>query len=132
MDIKLLNEIIKDIPNKSTISDGTFTLGELHKDRLSLYINWIDLLAVIYDAKGVPDIIWVAPKDSAGETTEGFFHLGLFAKDKNLVVGALVPMDLWESYQSRAKTLIQAPRYRSLVETLPNYFYERLSKPEII
>jgi hypothetical protein len=130
MDINLVNKVISDFPNKSILSDGIFTLGELHKDRLSLYINLIDLLTVIYEAKGVRDIMWISTKDHLGNSTDGYIHLGLFPKDKNLLMGAKVPQELWDLYDNKAQILMEAPNYKSLVDTLPNYFYEKLNKSE--
>lgn len=127
MDIKLLNKIIEDLPNKSIVSDGTFTLGELHKDRLSLYINLIDLLSVVYAAKGLNDIIWISLKDSEGKETEGYMHLGLFHSDPKLMMGAKVPLDLWDLFLSKSKILMSSPKYKPLVEVLPNYFYSNLN-----
>lgn len=132
MDINLVNTIIKDFPNKNILSDGTFTFGELHKDRLSLYVNLIDLLSTIYEVKGVKDTIWISMKDHLGETTDGFMHLGLFHKDKYLMLGTKVPYELWDSYDKRATILMEAPCYKPLVESLPNYFYDKLNRPEIV
>jgi hypothetical protein len=129
MDINLVNQIILDFPNKGILSDGVFTFGQLHRDRLSLYINLIDLLSTLYEAKGVEEVLWISMKDHEGKSQDGYMHLGLFAGDKSLEMGALVPEEMWEIYNAKATIMQEAPKYIELVNALPNYFYEKLSVP---
>lgn len=124
MNLELLNTIIKDLPEKDGISDGVSTFGELHNNLLSLYINFLDLLEVIYSTKGVENIYWISKKDSKGEELLGYMHLGIFEADTKLQLGLKIPVTMWKLYESKAKILSEAPDYKSLYKSLPNYFYD--------
>lgn len=123
MDINLLNKIISDLPNTNDVSDGVFTIGQLHRDRVSLLANLLELVTSIYALKGIKDILWVSLKNHKGEVTEGYFHLGTFKDDKDLLMGALMPLELWDEYKNKAVIVMTSPKYKPLSEVLSFYSY---------
>lgn len=126
MNLDLLNTIIKDMPDRNEISDGISTFGNLHKNLLSLYINFLDLLEVIYASRSVLDLYWISKKNHLGEEIKGLMHLGIFPTDAKLELGLLVPVELWKLYEAKAKILEEAPNYKNLYESMPNYFYDSI------
>lgn len=126
MQLSLLNTIIKDMPDKTGISDGLSTFGDLHRNLLSLYINFLDLLEVIYASRSVVDPYWISKKDHKGIEIQGYMHLGIFKSDEKLELGLLVPVGLWKNYEGKSKILDVAPNYKNLYESMPNYFYDSI------
>ena len=126
MSLELAQKVVDDCGKRHLISDGVFTFARLHSDRLSLLINLFDLLSKLYQDKGLNKIYWLSTKDHNGNETKDHIHLGLFHDDPKLLIGALVPDKLFKLYEGKSHLLDKAPNYKTLAQTLPNYFYGEL------
>lgn len=83
---ELINKLIEDTTDKSSISDGVFTLGELHSDRLALFTTLINLISEIYkvSSESDPNLIWYTDTDNLGNNTpEGYIILGITLPEKS-------------------------------------------------
>ena len=127
---ELINKLIEDTTDKSTISDGIFTLGELHSDRLALFTTLINLISEVYrvgsdDDKGSNDLLWYTDKDSSGDDTpEGYIILGITLPKKGdnpqKSLACLLPKAPILSYFSGVKLnyIKQSPTDKPLNEAL--------------
>lgn len=125
MNHDLINSIIKDTTDKASISDGEFTFGELHSDRLSLFVTLLNLLGKISSLKNTDDYLWVSDLDYEGKSTEGYIHIGYFSSNADAKIGGKVPSVIKDSIlEMGAKTLINAPNYPRLNKALNFYINE--------
>lgn len=119
-DIGLVNQIISDLTSKSDISDGVFTLGELHSDRITLYVFLLNLMTRIYSLKGMDtsEMIWKSPKDCLGkQSPKGYVHLGFTLGEDIPTIGALIP-EAVVLEMNDVKELQEAPSYKPLYKSI--------------
>jgi hypothetical protein len=115
----LINQIIQDTTNKENISDGVFTLGELHSDRLSLAVTLFTFLDKIIKEKKLDEYLWISKEDYNGTITKGHFHVGIKSKPGIEDIGMLVPNILKEYIDTlNPTTLMQSPNYPKLHKSL--------------
>lgn len=107
-----INHLIKEA-DKSKISDGHHTFGELYAHRNLLFINMCKLLK----KDGTLDV-WRSIKHSDGSIDKEFFIMGVNKTPEGQVTYHL-PIEMWESTMW-ADTLDKAPEYNgySSSETL--------------
>lgn len=125
----LINALIKDSSDKASISDGVFTLGELHSDRGCLLVNLLALLDKVYSLKGNPDNLWLSHKSNSGETTEGMIHIGLTLPTKGesqetIHIGGLITASVEEELKSQGyREILESPIYPPLHSILKFFTY---------
>jgi hypothetical protein len=125
----LLNAIIKDHTDKGSISDGVFTLEELHSDRACLLVNLIALLNKIYSLKEYSPKLWISQKDNNSVSIEGVIHVGISIPDKEepdsyIHIGGKVSSYLEEELKNIGYSeVLEAPKYPKLVEILKFFEY---------
>ncbi len=118
----LINQIIKDTTDKASISDGLFTLGELHSDRLSLYVTIITLLDKVIKAQKSEEFLWISDLNSKGEKIKHHFFVGIKSKPGIENIGAMVP-NIVKPYMEtlNPKILMQSPDFPPLHKSLITY-----------
>lgn len=125
MNKELINSIIKDTTDVSSISDGEFTFGELQSDRLTLLISYLNLLSKISKLKKSDDYLWVSEKDYEGNKITGFVHVGYRSTNTKAIIGAKVPKVVTNIMLSMdARELDVAPKYDRLNKSLKFYINE--------
>lgn len=121
MNFELINKIIKDTTNKNLISDGNFTLGELHSDRISLFVTLLNFIIKIYEYKQVDTskMVWCSDISYDNiKSPEGYIHLGISLGDSDKdVIAALMPKVILNNLNGVIKKE-KAPKYKNLNETL--------------
>lgn len=124
MKTDLINDVIRDTTDKENISDGIFTLGELHSDRLALIVNLFTFINKIYTLQGSSSTLWIADLDHKGNSTHLHFHVGITIPGTKFNMGALVP-NLVRNYfkELGAVIKIQAPQYPPLRDSLKVFDY---------
>lgn len=113
--LALVNQIISEISDKSLIHDGVLTLGELHSDRCSLYLNLIEVYSKFLKLSGSEFFLWTAPS-----VIKGYVHLGLSLKDSTSGdLAGIFPSILNKSFIELGAIELKEPRpYKTISETL--------------
>jgi len=120
LNIEVINQILMDTSNKNLISDGIFTLGELHSDRACLYVALIKFILKVYELKGVDPktLLWKSYKDhEEKEAPSGYVHVGLTLGDRASNLGILLPETVTEILEIELvldKSKYYSPLYDSL------------------
>jgi hypothetical protein len=112
-------------PERSKISDGYHTFGELYEHRLTLYIALCKALWAVESMASQTDSIaqqmlkksprekefevWRSKTHSDGSTYDGWFIMGI-NKDKGEQISYHLPLELWDETDF-AETLEKAPEW---------------------
>jgi hypothetical protein len=116
----LIETLIKDSSDKSSISEGNFTLGELHADRAALFLGMVKLLHKIYTLKEKENFLWHCLSKKSG-----YCYLGVIIEDTTETsLGGLFPENLLEVFIKMGSIEIESPKkLRSIYETLEVFNY---------
>ena len=125
MNLELINQLIKDSSNKEDISDGIFTLGEIHSDRASLYINLVELVVLVSSLKKSKYKLWYYPSEHKGYNHYGFELISDDENSEPIILGGIFPSLLTKKFVELGAEAITGPvSYPEISETLKLFSYK--------
>jgi hypothetical protein len=118
---KIIEKLIDDSTDKGSIKVGAFTLGELHSDRVCLFINLVDFIGVVYKLKETPIKYWHSPSESVG-----YYHFGITLNDgsSEVTLAGIFPEVILPKWVSNNSENLEKPKeYSALNEVLKIFNY---------
>jgi hypothetical protein len=85
-DIRLVNEMVSNVPDTSLVSDGYHTFGELYEHRIALFIALCHM---------APRLAWKSHTQSDGTVLDGWFIAGMRKKPGDQISYHL-PASYWD------------------------------------
>jgi hypothetical protein len=93
--------------DKSLVTDGYHTFGELYEHRNRLFMAIIDIL---HDYSQEPIDVWKSLNHSDGSHYEGYFILGI-NREKGQQITYHLPIKYWDELTYFVSVLDKAPEY---------------------